>query len=282
MRPPRRPRLGDVTDDGLERLRRWREQDRGVPPAFGRVGARLERVERGSTTVRLPLDVELRLPGGAATAAVTCLAADFGLTTSVIASLPDLRGVTTISMTVDHLALPPRDGALLARSTATPYADGGPQHAAGTLHDEQGRQVAAMSGWFLPAPAEAVSAERVGLVREPPAAHLLDLLQVQAGPSFTLHARDALSNALGTLHGGVGAMAGLLAAEAALPPATAATAASVRPLTATFTYLRPTPRDGSVAVTGTVVRSGRRTAASASTLTGPDGRVVLQTALVLG
>jgi acyl-coenzyme A thioesterase PaaI-like protein len=271
-----------VTDDGLERLRRWREQDRGVPPAFGRVGARLEVVERGTTSVRLPLRDELLLPDGGATAAVACLAADFGLTTSVISSLPDLRGVATVAMTVDHLALPPVAGTLLARSTATEYADGSPQHATGTLHDEQGRQVAAMSGWFLPAPAETVSAERVGLVREPPAAHLLDLLQVQAGPSSTLRARDALSNALGTLHGGVGAMAGLLAAEAALAPGGSGTAAPLRPLTATFTYLRPTPRDGSVAVTGTVVRSGRRTAASASTLTGPDGRVVLQTALVLG
>lgn len=268
-----------MADDGEERLRRWREEDRGVPPAFGRLGARLEDVACGSTAVRLPLGDELLLPHGSPTAAVTCLAADFGLTTAVISSLPDLRGVTTVTMTVDHLGLPPLSGALLSRCTAQPYADGGPQHATGTLHDEGGRQVAAMSGWFLAAPAEAVSAERVGLVREPPAAHLLELLQVAAGPAFELHARDALSNALGTLHGGVGAMAGLLAAEAALAEAGSA---GLRPLTTAFSFLRPTPRDGSVTVTGTVLRSGRRTGTSAATVSGPDGRVVLQAALVVG
>jgi acyl-coenzyme A thioesterase PaaI-like protein len=268
-----------VADDGLERLRRWREQDRGVPPAFGRIGARLEAVERRSTSVRLPLRDELRLPDGSPTAAVTCLAADFGLTTSVISSLPDLRGVTTVSMTVDHLGLPPVSGALVSRCTAQPYADGGPQHATGALHDEAGRQVAAMSGWFLAAPAEPTSAERVGLVHEPPAAHLLDLLEVEDAPTFTLRARDALSNALGTLHGGVGAMAGLLAAQAALAVEGAAT---LRPLTASFAYLRPTPRDGSVTVSGTVVRAGRRTGASSATVTDAQARVVLQAAVIAG
>ena len=132
-----------------------------------------------------------------------------------------------------------------------------------------------MSGWFLAAPAEAVAAERVGLVQEPPAQHLHDLLQVAGGPSFALHARDALSNALGTLHGAVGAAAAHLAAETALSP-------GLRPLTSSFTYLRPTPRDGSVDVRGEVVRQGRRTGLADATLTGPDGRTVLRAAVVAG
>ncbi len=246
-----------------------------MPPAFGRLGARLVDVAPCTTSVRLPLTPELRLPDGRSSAAVTSLLADFALTTSVIASLPDLRGVTTVALTVDHLALPPTSGSLVSRCTATAYAGEGPQHAAGALHDEAGRQVAAVSGWFLAAPAEAASAERVGLVREPAAAHLLDLLAVPAGPRFELGARDALSNALGTLHGGIGAVAAQLAAEAAL-------GGELRPLTSAFAFLRPTPRDGTVTVDGAVVRSGRRTGAGSATVTGPDGRPVLTATLVVG
>jgi acyl-coenzyme A thioesterase PaaI-like protein len=261
--------------DGLERLRRWREQDRGVPPAFGRLGAVLEDAGPCTTAVRLPLTPELLLPDGRPSGAVTSLLADFALTTSVIASLPDLRGVTTVALTVDHLALPPISGSLVSRCTAAPYADGRPQHSTGTLHDDSGRQVAAVSGWFLAAPAEAASVERVGLVHEPPAAHLLDLLQVPQAPCFELSARDALSNALGTLHGGVGALAAQVAAEAVL-------ATDLRPLLSTFSFLRPTPRDGTVRVEGTAVRSGRRTGAASATVTGPDDRTVLTASLVVG
>ena len=283
-----------MTGDGLERLRRWRDEDRGVPPAFGRLGARFEQALRCATVVRLPLRDELRLPDGSPSGAVTSLLADFGLTTSVISSLPDLRGVTTVSMTVDHLALPPTSGALVARCAAEPYDGGRPQHATGAVFDDTGRQIASVSGWFLAAPAEASSAERVGLVEEPPADHLLDLLSVPPGAAFALHVRDALSNALGTLHGGIGALASQLAAEAALAAeaqsATSPTpsgapppsSSSLRPLTATFAYLRPTPRDGSVTVAGTVVRQGRRTGVAGATLVGPDGRLVLQASLVVG
>ena len=262
-------------DDGIERLRRWSDEQRGVPPAFGRLGARLDDVVACSTAVRLPLTPELLLPDGSPTAGVTSLAADFALTTSVIASLPDLRGVTTVSMTVDHLRPPPTSGALVSRCTAAPYEDGRPQHASGELLDDTGRPVAQVSGWFLAAPADAVHTERRGLVEEPPAAHLLDLLDTTPGAEFDLQARDALSNALGTLHGGIGALAAQLAAEAAAEP-------GLRALTSTFAYLRPTPRDGSVRVTGRVVRQGRRTALSTSQVAGADGRTVLQATLVLG
>ena len=261
--------------DGLERLRRWRDEDRGVPPAFGRLGAVLEDAGPCTTAVRLPLTPELLLPDGRPSGAVTSLLADFALTTSVIASLPDLRGVTTVALTVDHLALPPTSGSLVSRCTAVPYAGDRPSHAAGALFDDTGRQVAAVSGWFLAAPAEAASVERVGGVQEPAAAHLLDLLRVPAGPSFGLSARDALSNALGTMHGGIGALAAQLAAEAVLET-------DLRPLLSTCTYLRPTPRDGTVRVVGTAVRSGRRTGAASATVTGPDDRTVLTASLVVG
>lgn len=259
--------------DGVERLRRWRDEDTGVPPAVGRVAARLVSVERGRTQVRLPLTLELLLPGGRSTGAVTALLADIGLTTSVVASLPDLRGVTTISMTVDHLGLMPTAGHARVTCLAGDYVDGRPQHATGVVTDDGGREVARVSGWFLPTPAEGLSAERVGLVQEVPAADLLGLLQVDPGPSFTLVARNALSNALGSLHGGIGALASQLAAEAAL-------AGTVRPLTTTFAFLRPTPRDATVTVTGSAVRQGRRTASATSNVAGPDGRLVLQCSLV--
>jgi len=260
--------------DGVERLRRWTEQARGVPPAFGRLGAGLVAVVPGTTAVRLPLTPELLLRDGSPTSGTTALLADFGLTTSVISTLPDLRGVTTIAMTVDHLSAPPATGALVSRCTAQPYADGQPQHAAGTLHDDAGRLVAQVSGWFLPTPADDVSVDRAGLVQEPPAAHLDELLQTAVGPAFDLHARDALSNAIGSLHGGIGALACSLAAEAALP--------GTRPLSLVLSFLRPTPREGTVTVSGSVVRAGRRTGTADASVVDADGRLLLAARLVTG
>jgi len=262
-----------MVDDGVERLRRWRDEQRGVPPAVGRLGAELVSVAPRATRVCLPLAPELLLPGSRSTGAVTALLADIALTTSVIASLPDLRGVTTISMTVDHHGLPPTTGALSSSCTASPYDGDGPQHAAGVLHDDTGRPVATVSGWFLAAPAEALAVDRVGLVHEPAADHLLDLLRVDDGPAFDLVARDALSNALGSLHGGIGALASQLAATAALSPGAV-------PLSSAFSYLRPTPRDGAVRVQARVVRQGRRTGVAGSTMLGPDGRAVVTSTLV--
>lgn len=111
------------------------------------------------------------------------------------------------------------------------------------------------------------------VVQEPPAEDLLDLLGIEPGPVFGLVAREALGNVLGSLHGGVGALAGQLAAEAAL-------GRPLRPLTSTFTYLRPTPRGESVTVTGSVVRAGRRTGSSTAVVADTAGRTTLQTALV--
>ena len=262
-----------MTVDGLERLRRWRDEGRGVPPAVTRLGATLERMEPAATAVRLPLSPELLLPGGEATCAVAALLADFGLTTSIMASLPDPRGVTTIAMTVDHLCVPPVGGWLLATCRAAPYDGARPQHATGVLHDADGCEIARATGWFLPTAAEPDRVERVHVVRERPAEHLLDLLAIEPGPSFVLVAREALGNVLGSLHGGVGALAGSLAAEAAL-------GRPLRPLTAAFTYLRPTPRHASVTVTGSVVRAGRRTGISTAVAVDAAGRTTLQTTLV--
>ena len=245
-----------------------------MPPAFGRMHAGLDAVSPCATTVRLPLSPELLLPDGAPTAAVTALLADFGLASCVIASLPDLRGVSTVSMTVDSIALPPTSGALVASCTADPYDGGRPQHARGELHDDTGRLVARVSGWLMPTPAEASGAERVGLVQEPEAADLLSLLGIPAAPTFRLVARDALSNAIGSLHGGVAALACSLAAEAALP--------GLRPLRASFTFLRPTPREGSVTVTAAVVRQGRRTGAATADITDDEGRLLVQSQLLTG
>jgi acyl-coenzyme A thioesterase PaaI-like protein len=155
-----------------------------------------------------------------------------------------------------------------------PYEQGRPQHARGEVRDDGGRLVAHVSGWLMPTPAEASGAQRVGLVSEPPAAHLLDLLGAASPASFALTARDALSNAIGSLHGGVGALACSLAAEAVLP--------ELRPLTSSFAFLRPTPREGSVAVRGEVVRQGRRTGASTAQVVDADGRLLVSAALLAG
>lgn len=259
--------------DGVERLRRWSEH-RGIPPAIGRLRAGLESIAVGATEVRLPLTAELLQRDGSVTSGTTALLADFGMTTSVMSTLPDLRGVTTVAMTVDHLLPPPTTGLLVSRCTAQPFDDGQPQHCSGTLHDEAGRLVAQVSGWFLPTPSASVSLDRVGLVEEPPAAHLDELLQTGVGPSFDLHARDALSNAIGSLHGGIGALACSLAAEAALP--------GRRPLSLALSFLRPTPRDGTVTVTGSVVRAGRRTGTVDAAVVDADGRLLLAARLVTG
>ncbi|MGI8538012.1 MAG: hypothetical protein ACR2K2_16390 [Mycobacteriales bacterium] len=60
-------------------------------------------------------------------------------------------------LTMDHLSLPPAGGALFAECRASPYDQGRPQHATGVLYEEGGRHLAAASGWFLPALAEAQS-----------------------------------------------------------------------------------------------------------------------------
>ena len=258
--------------DGIERLRRWTDEARGVPPAFGRMGCTLQAVAPGAVTVRLPVGRELLLPDGSASAAVACMLTDFGLASCVISTLPDLRGVTTVSLSVDHLALPPTSGALTATCTATPYDDGRPQHARGALHDDTGRLVAQVSGWLMPTPAEPSGMERVGLVQEPPAPDLPGLLQVPYEPVFELVARDALSNAIGSLHGGVIALACSLAAEAALP--------GMRVLTTSIAFLRPTPPEGAVTVTGEVVRQGRRTGAASAQITDDDGRLLVSTRVV--
>lgn len=261
-------------EDGIERLRRWTEEHRGVPPAFGRMRCSLDHVALATTTVRLPLEAELLLPSGAPSAAVTAMLADFGLASSVIASLPDLRGVATISMTVDHLRLPPTSGALLVTCTATPYDEGRPQFSRGSVRALDGTLVAEVSGWLMPTPAEAEGAQRVGLVTEPAATDLFDLLRVPAGSAFSLTARDALSNAIGSLHGGISAMACGLAAEVALP--------DLRPLTTSIAFLRPAPREGSVAVAASVVRQGRRTGATVAEMTDGQGRLLVSARVVAG
>lgn len=266
------PTLARVERDGLERLRRWRDEQRGVPRAFDRLGAVLIDVQPGSTTVRLPITAELLHADGTASGAVTAMLADLGLTTSVVASLPDLRGVTTASMSVDHLRLPPASGALLVTCRTAPYSGGGVTYCRGEIHTEQGDPVAHIAGWFLPVPAGEV--DRIGVVDEQPGTSLAALLQVPLGERFTLTARDGLSNALGTLHGAIGALAASLAAEQAL-------AVPMRPRTSTFSYLRPTPRHGSVEVVGSVLRQGRRTASAGADVTGPDGRLVLRASLLL-
>jgi uncharacterized protein (TIGR00369 family) len=235
---------------------------------------RLDEVAPARTSVRLPLVPELLLPDGSSTGAVTAMLADFGLASSVIASLPDLRGVATVAFAVDHLSLPPTSGALVATCTATAYDDGRPQHSAGEVHDDTGRLVARVGGWLMPTPAEASGAGRLGLVEEPPAEHLLDLLDVAAGPMFSLTARDALSNAIGSLHGGIGAMACSLAAQACLP--------GLRPLTSSFAFLRPTPRHGSVTVGAEVVRQGRRTGVASAQVTDAAQRVLVRAQLIAG
>ena len=243
-----------------------------MPPLFGRVGASLDRVEVGEVVVRVPVAAELQLPGGAPTSALTALLADQALATSVIASLPDLRGVATVSITVDAIALPPSTGALVAHCTADPYAGGGLQHSSGTVHDDAGRLVARVAGWLLPSPADPAGLDRLGLVEEPPAADVGGFLGVELGPSFVLPARDALSNALGSLHGGTVALAVCLAAEAAVPELGLRSTA--------LSYLRPGPREGSVQVESEVVRRGRTTALVDVRVSGGDrllvtGRAVL-------
>jgi acyl-coenzyme A thioesterase PaaI-like protein len=260
--------------DGVGRLLGWRDEQRGVPPAVGRVRAHLDEVAPGTTTVRLPLHPELLLPGGVPSAGVASLVADIGLTTSVVASLPHALAVTTVSMTVDHVGPVPDAGTLVAVCRSAAYADGRPQHASGDVRDGTGRLVAVVSGWFLPAVVQATGAERERLAQEAPAQDLHALLGlVPAGAGFGLVAREALGNATGTLHGGIGALACDVAAQDVLGP-------DARLLTSAFTYLRPTPRGGVVDVAAQVLRRGRRTGTATCTVVGADGRLALQATVV--
>ncbi len=241
-----------------------------MPPAVGRFGGHLLDVAPGTTTVRLPLTPELLLPDGATSGAVPALLSDVGLTTAVVSTLPDARAVMTISMTVDLLRPTPADGGLTAVCVAEPFADGVPQHAAGTLRADDGTVVAQVSGFFLPVPMDREGVHRQGVPQEPAAAHLPDLLRL-AGDALTV--RDALSNVSGTLHGGVGALAVCLAAEQALGP-------GARLLSAACSYERPTPRDTTAHLWASVLRRGRRTSTVEAALRTPDGRDALRARVV--
>ena len=276
----------DITDssrtilDGLEQLRRWRDRI-GLPPAVERLGIAVTDIGPEQTVTRMPLPPELLLPDGRPSAAPPAMLADFGLVTAIVGSLPRPGAAITISMTVDHLAPTPPSGVLVATCRAQPYADGGPQHAHGQIRDGDGRLVASMSGWFLPNHADLrAPAPPAGMVAEPAAAHLLDLLGVPQpaardgdGVGFPLAVRHALTNVVGTLHGGAGAISALLAAEAALGP-------GARLLSSTYAYLRPAPAGSVVDVTARVHRKGRRTASVRSALTAHDGREALRVEVV--
>lgn len=264
-----------MPDDGVGRLLRWRDEQLGVPPAVGRVRAHLDEVAPATTTVRLPLHPELLLPGGTPSAGVASLVADIGLTTSVVAALPHALAVTTISMTVDHVGPVPASGSLVAVCRAGAYADGRPQHASGEVRDGTGAPVAVVSGWFLPAVVQVTGTERVGLAQEAPATDLRAMLGLDPTEPgrFGLVAREALGNATGTLHGGIGALSCDLAAQDVF-------GADAQLLTSAFSYLRPTPRGGAVDVTARVLRRGRRTATALCTVVGGDGRLALQATVV--
>ena len=244
-----------------------------MPPAVGRLGARLDRIGAGSTTVHLPMTGELLLTGGRPSAAGVAMVADVALTTAVVASLPGAEAVTTIAMTLDLLRPPPAEGELVAESQAAPYAGGAPQHCSGTIHAADGDPVAVISGWFVPNPVDAAASDQTGVVVEPAAPDVGALLgweEVAAGRRLV--ARDALSNVAGTLHGGVGALACVVAAEEQL-------GADYRVLQASLGYLRPTPRDGAVTVQFELVRRGRRTATARSALVDDGDRLLLQAAV---
>ena len=268
-----------LTAGGVERLQRW--QDEGaMPPAVGRLGIAIERAEPNLTVTRMPVTAELLLPDGTASAALPAMVADVGMATSVVASLPEPRAVTTISMTIDHLAPPPASGSLVATCRARDFAGGEPQHAAGEVRDEEGRLVAAVSGWFLPGELERPGT-RPPLPRERSAGDLTALLGVDASAltadrvGFPLAVRDALANSGGVLHGGIGAIGCVLAAEAALGPGTVL-------LTSSYAYLRPAPGRAVMGVSAEVLRRGRRTASAQALLTAPDGRTALRVDITAG
>ena len=260
---PPTPRTGE------QRLRGWADE-LGVPPAVGRFGGRMLDVSPGTTTVRVPLRPELLLPGGRTSSAVPALLSDVGLTTSVVSTLPDARAVTTISMTVDLLGPTPAEGGLTAVCLAAPFRGGVPQHATGTLTDDDGTPVAVVSGWFLPVEMDREGVHRRGVPQEPEAADLVDLLQLDGD---LLVARDALSNVSGTLHGGVGALAVTLAAERALGP-------GARLLSAACSYERPTPRGASAHLEAHVLKRGRRTSTVEAVLRTPEGKEAVRARVV--
>lgn len=260
-------------NDGVGRLLRWRDDRLGVPPTVARLGVALLDVVPGSTTVRLDLGPEVQPRGGRPGGAVAALLADVGLTTSVVATLPAPQTVTTIGMTVDHLAPTAAGGTLTCVCRAQPYAGGGPQHCAGEVRDGD-RLVAEVSGWFLPS---GVPGELGGTDRPPelPARDLDDLLRLTVASTddgalvLHLHPRPSLTNMAGTLHGGVGALACSYAAQVLLGE-------GARLLTSSYSYLRPTPPGEQVELRASLVRRGRRTATVAVELGPAGGRTALR------
>lgn len=229
----------------------------------------------------MSLHDELRLPDGRAADAVVGMLADVGLATAALTRLPADVVATTLSTTIDHVGTAPSTGELVAVCQAESYAGGPLLHAVGTVCGDDGRVLARISGWLVLTATQVPVAPAHELSTEWRGQHLLDLLEAQLleqGPDrvvLRFAAREQLSNLVGTLHGGVGAMACEAAAQMCL-------GTHGHLLTSTLAYLRPVPETATVTVVAEVLRRGRRTALVRSRLTDAAGVPALEATVVAG
>ncbi|MCW2620977.1 MAG: hypothetical protein JWL64_579 [Frankiales bacterium] len=240
--------------------------------------------DRGPGEVRtsMTLPVTSVMPDGRVSLAPSLVLADVAVAVAVITSRPEQMAISTISLSVEHLAAPVPGRRLVAISRATPATPGHPQHSGGEIRDETGLRIATMSAWFLVRP------ELPGVVPDPPRAlvpvppadlvALLGATSVQwdeSGASYGLLVTFELANAAFSLHGGVGAMAALVAAELCVGP-------EMTVLSSALQLLRAVTVGTEAKVAATVVRRGRRTALIDLKVLLPDGKPALTGHVVAG
>jgi acyl-coenzyme A thioesterase PaaI-like protein len=204
--------------------------------------------------------------------------ADVGLAAAVLTRMPPGVMVTTVSTSLDHLAPAPQDGSLIAVCRAGPCGESDMHHAVGEIRDANGMLHARATGWLLLGNAPVAAQAAPAFPQEPRGSHVLDLLQASEETeadhvAVRFLVRPSLSNLMGVLHGGIGAIACEALAEMALGPGS-------RLLNSSFAYLRPV-REGTIAtVTTEMVRRGRRTAVLRARLLTGTGATSLQVCVV--
>jgi acyl-coenzyme A thioesterase PaaI-like protein len=239
-------------------------------------------LDPGHATMAMPVLPCHQLPDGRASRSVSVHLADVALALAVMSTTTAPGFASTVSLSVDHLDDLVLGSQLTLTCAAAPGRPGSPQQAHGRVVDDAGRLVATVAGWFLVQPATGPVGTQDRTTRNSDGLHdligLINAVDVVSGPERTdlsLQVVPRLWNHSQDLQGGIAGVASLAAAELSVGP-------DQQLLSTLLSYERPAPGEGTVPVTASVVRRGRRTGLVETTVPSRDGRTALSGKVVTG
>jgi acyl-coenzyme A thioesterase PaaI-like protein len=238
----------------LERLREVVATGRTIAPVHAAFGTRLDAVEPGRASGRIPAlpPSGLRWPG-----AVPVLG-DLVLSVAITATLPAGRGITTLTLATTVLGPLPAAGEPLLATGELVHAGRATAVSRACAHAADGRPVAHLTARCALVPAAGEPPDAVS--PDPRPDPFADL--VTATPAV-----PALANSSGGVQGGV--LAAVLGDRIA-----AATEGPAEPADLEVTFLRPVAADGAALATRVeLVHAGRRLVAARAELLDASGRV---------